>query len=151
MTIRFTNQMKVDTLHKLLEEYGKQIEWVKDQDFKIVYYSLGLMVAMVVWFAANPPQKNLLVYLYGVITFLGIWSIVALIRNHMRHSIILEKLQNVHTALGLNVPGQYIASALEQNKKTKDLAFHAGRSLYILAILAACILSAIIINSLPVQ
>jgi hypothetical protein len=140
--------MKVNTLHKLLEEYGNQIQWVKDLDFKIIYYTLGLFVAVIAWFSTNPPQKELFPFLKSVIYFLGIWSIVFLIRNHFRHSKILDKLHNIHEALLLNKPGEYYSSAIESSTSIKDLSFHMGRILYIFGIIIACLLCIAYIKSL---
>lgn len=133
MSLNLTDEMKVDTLHKLLEEYGKQIQWVKDLDFKIIYYTLGLLIAVIAWFSANPPQKELFPFLEYVIYILGLWSIVFLIRNHARHSEILDKLQHIHDALLMNKPGEYCSSVLESSTSVKDLSFHLGRILYIFA------------------
>jgi len=139
--------MKVDTLHKLLEEYGSQVQWVKDLDFKIIYYTLALLVGIDAWFAANPPSRPLLPSLYAIVAFLAAWSIVFLWRNHSRHGGLLDKLQQVHDALLLTEPKAYGTAPLEKTRSSKDLAFHSGRILYGVAILIASSLSAVFITS----
>ncbi len=147
-SLSLNDKMKVDTLHKLLEGYGRQVQWVKDLDFKIIYYTLGLLVGVVAWFITNPPGKGIIFTLYGVITFLGLWSIILLCRNQKRHATLLDKLQLVHKALQLDLPNQYAPFALETCKNLKDWAFYAGRCIYAIGIAIACFLSGIILNSL---
>jgi hypothetical protein len=143
MKLELTDQMKVNTLHTLIEEYGRQVQWVKDLDFKIIYYTLAFLVAIIAWFIAN-PQEQAYIFIW-IIAFLCVWSIIFLFRNHFRHGVLLDKLRSVHEALGFFEPKLYAEEALEGRKNFKDWAFHAGRILYAFGIVCAGLFSAIVL------
>jgi len=146
MEIKLTNQMKLDTLHKLYEEFSRQIIWIKDHDFKVFYYTMGLLVGIVAWFAANPPQNELIPLLNIVIIILGLWAALFLVRNHNRHAKLLNKIHNIYIALQLNIPNTYDGLLTEEYKNLKDWGFFIGRLLYFHGILITCIISIVIIN-----
>jgi hypothetical protein len=54
------------------------VEWVKNLDFKIVYYCLGFFIASIGWFSANPPQRSQLTFLVLAFVLLT-WQIIMLV------------------------------------------------------------------------
>jgi hypothetical protein len=54
VAMEINKERKVDILLKLLEENRKQVEWLKNLDHKIVYYTVLLFIVGIAWLASRP-------------------------------------------------------------------------------------------------
>ncbi len=128
---------KVDVLLKLMEENKKQIEWVKNLDYNIVYYTVLLFFAIIAWTASKPSFITLpnWFFILAVVTF-TILALSFLYRNHYRHSRLNKEYENLKDALSLTKKDVYNSEPI--CIVGDDWAFIFGRILYaILIILGA--------------
>jgi integral membrane sensor domain MASE1 len=138
------DEKKADVLLKLLEENRKSAEWVKNLDFKLTYYPIGLFVAAIAWFATHPPEGQQKWVILTAVFLVALLSTVFLSRNHRRHATLNRELDRIRSALLLKTPGQYGPAALADNV-VLDLEFHLGRLLYVFFLWAGASLTAIFI------
>lgn len=145
--MKLNDEKKSDILLKLLEENGKSVEWLKELDFKISYYTLALFLALIAWLASNVPNEDDKWVFYVIVALTATLSVVFLIRNHSRHATLNFELDRVHTALLLKAAGEYAPDVLVDTVKN-DWEFHLGRILYGLFILAAAVVTCIFLARL---
>lgn len=134
MVLKLTDKTKSEVLVKMLEETEKQIIWLKNLDYKVMYYTFLFILVLSAWVATSPstiPPKLLLVL---ALLIMPIISIVFLIKNHLRHSKLRDQYGRIAKALKLNTEeyGEIIYPDLEKH----DLIFHLGRMLYIFLLIA---------------
>lgn len=140
---------KVDVLLKLIEENRKQAEWVKNLDYKIVYYTVILLGLVIVWITNNPKIELLKEFFFLTIIMFGILSIIFLLRNHIRHSGLNKEYGKIIRALLLTQSNVYHQEPIYNSKKRGiDWMFHLGRSLYILFIVISVIIAYICANKI---
>jgi hypothetical protein len=141
MPVKLTDEKKIDILLKLFEENRKQVEWLKDLDFKIVYYTLAIYLAMVAWFSANHPKDSYIPFLVVAIILVASTAVLFLARNHIRHTGLNAELGRTMEALGLMSANEYAEKPLFSSSSGKDWAFHLGRVLYGVAVIATALLT----------
>ena len=139
--MKLDDQKKADVLLKILEENRKQTEWVKNLDYKIVYYTVLFFLAGIAWLGSKPasaPPKWLFDLAIGVVSLL---AIIFLLRNHMRHGGLNQEYFRIVEALLLNKENEYGSQPLYQARRDPDWAFHAGRGIYAILIILSAIVT----------
>ena len=143
-----TDDKKADVLLQLLDHNRKQAEWVKNLDFKVVYYCLGFFVASIGWFSANPPQQSQLPLLISSVVLMTLLSLLFLLRNHARHHALNAEFSSILSALNLMEPNHYGDQAVCKMWDTKvPWAFHFGRGLYSYFIICGAALAIAFVTS----
>lgn len=135
-----TDEKKTDVLLHFIDQNRKQAEWVKNLDFRIVYYCLGGFVALIGWFLATPPQRSQFPFLVSAIVFLTMLSLLFLLRNHSRHHSLNVEFRNILAALRLTEPNYYGTKPICEQPNSK-MVFHFGRGIYSAFIVCGAILT----------
>jgi hypothetical protein len=145
------SKTKVDVLLKLLEQNRKSVDWLKDFDFKIAYYSLALYLAAIAWLTGHPPKPEEKWVWYSADAIVAILGSVFLVRNSARHKGFNQELNRIWTGLRLTEPKFYSESGEAIcNAPAIDFAFYLGRALYVLYVVASAIVFAILIHRLKI-
>ena len=144
--MKLDDQRKIEVLLKLLEENQKQVEWLKELDFRITYYTVVAMLAGIVWSASNSSIPAWL--LVWVVIIMSLLTLLFLSRNHLRHMELNREYRRITKALLLTQKGEYAEEAIYILRKREDWIFHAGRTLYALAVVLAGMMVIVLVNRL---
>lgn len=121
---------KIEILLTMIKENNVQIIWLKDLDFKIVYYSVVLLFATLTWLATTTTAENsqlLFMYRYFSLILVTL-STLFLIRNHFTHWRIRFNNRRMLGTLGLFKKNIY--GTEPPVTYSNDFMFHMGRFIY---------------------
>ena len=148
MCIELGHRDKIDVLLKVLELNAAHVEWIKNMDYKVTYYTLVFVIAVVVWIAASPVQlPPLFVIVSSLIGVCGL-AILLLAKNHWRHKELNEEFRRIVHALKLNQANSYSTQQIVTLRQS-DLPFHLGRSLYMALIIVSGLLAGLFAVQVP--
>ena len=129
--MNISDDKKVDVLTNVLNENRRQAIWVKNLDFKIIYYTLLLFLALVAW-VSSEGLKHALYYLMSRLVFtLFIIDALFLTRNHLSHYYLNKEYFRIIEVLKLSNAHEYDTKAVIKKSKFHNYTFHGGRILYI--------------------
>lgn len=146
--MKLNDKDKVEVLLKLLEENRKQVEWVKELDYRVVYYTIFALLAGLAWLAAQQRSASLRMLFNGAVIVVSLLAVIFLIRNHRRHAGLNKEFKRVVKALRLNKESEYTDEAIYPLREGHDWPFHAGRALYGVLIIVVAILAMFFLNDL---
>jgi hypothetical protein len=149
MSIQLSNENKVSILVDLMKENRKQVEWVKNLDFKILYYTLAFWVAIVAWLSTKPPATTPKCVLSGAVILISILATGLFIRNHARHADLNTEFIRMASSLHLTTGNEYGLYVIYPKRNGSDWAFHLGRGLYFLFIIIGATFTTLFIWTLP--
>jgi hypothetical protein len=138
---------QIEILKTIIEDNGKQVEWVKNLDFKATEYAIIFTVISICWLATNGINFGSVMLIKWAILIIPLASILILIRNHIRHFKLNRQWQKVVISLKLNERNIYNDAPIVKIVNN-ELTFHLGRVLYALPILATAYISWQVIDSI---
>lgn len=136
------NDRKVDVLLELLKEKRRQVQWLKDLDFKIAYFTVSLLVAIMAWLGTAEQVKVPDCVLRVSVLSVSILALGFFLRNHSRHKGIRVENDNICQALLLMKVGEYDEQPILRKRSKRwwhDWPFWFGRLLYATVIAAAAL------------
>lgn len=138
-------EKKVEIILAFIEENRKQVEWVKDLDFKATQYSIVFILVSIGWLLTNGVTHVPQEWMYAAFSVMPTLAIAILCRNHRRHYKLNRQWQAAAKALQLDKENVYLPDPIVKIYDQETI-FHLGRLFYIIPILGTAIGSFFIMN-----
>src|SRR5262245_55423930 len=134
MPLNISDETKVNILLKHIEINRKEVEWLKDLDFKTINYTVTVYVGLIAWLVVNKQdiQANIAGQFIVVVWGIAIFGSMLLARNHIRHRELNQTLNRLQKALNLMAKHEYSDDEIFKDKPSgMDVEFHLGRLIYL--------------------